>query len=89
MKPVPFVRNESSKPTQAEPPSGMMMMLKALGIQIDPKMISTLASAVEEIRTRLERIETKLDAVTQTGGAHDGSDRGRKEATGSVEEKRG
>jgi len=37
------------------------MMLKAMGIEFDPKMFETVALAVKEIRDRLQRIEDKLD----------------------------
>jgi hypothetical protein len=47
--------------TGKDSPSGMSMMLKALGIEIDPDMIAKMGQAVGEIRERLERIETKLD----------------------------
>lgn len=46
-----------------QPPSGITMMLKALGIQIDPAMFKTMADAVTEIRDRLRRIEEKTDAL--------------------------
>ena len=44
-----------------QPPSGVMMMLKALGIQIDPAMFKTMAEAVTEIRDTLRRVETNSD----------------------------
>jgi hypothetical protein len=45
-------------------PSGLTMMLKAMGIEFDPKMFKSMADAVIEIRDRLRRIETKLDKLT-------------------------
>lgn len=42
-------------------PSGLQMMLKAMGIEFDPKMFTTMTEAVVEIRDRLRRIEEKLD----------------------------
>jgi len=45
------------------PPSGMSMMLKALGLEIDPDMIKKVAESVMEIRDRLQRIEDKLDRI--------------------------
>lgn len=36
-------------------------LLKSFGVELDPSMITKMGSAVEEIRERLERIETKLD----------------------------
>lgn len=46
-----------------QPPSGVMMMLKALGIQFDPEMFKTMAAAVVEIRDRLRRIEEKVNKL--------------------------
>lgn len=75
-------------PQSQQPPSGMMMLLKSFGIEFDPSMITTMTQAVEEIRARLQRIEEKLDAVQTTQGGSIDADRGRKEATGSAQEKR-
>jgi hypothetical protein len=62
----------------AEPkkiPSGMSMMLKALGIDIDPEMIKNVAGAVTGIHETLQRIEKrqieidrKLDEVLNGRG---------------------
>lgn len=75
-------------PQSQQPPSGMMLMMKALGIEFDPAMLSTMAQAVEEIRARLQRIEEKLDAVQIKQGGSDAVDRGREETVGSAQEKR-
>ena len=50
-----------------EVPSGIKMMLKALGIEIDPAMFKTMAEAVTEIRDRLRRIEEKVDKLAAGG----------------------
>lgn len=39
-------------------PSGLTMMLKAMGIEFDPKMFKTMADAVIEIRDTLRRLDT-------------------------------
>lgn len=44
-------------------PSGLTMMLKAMGIEFDPKMFKTMTDAVVEIRDRLRRIEEKVDRI--------------------------
>lgn len=47
-----------------QPPSGLMMMLKAMGIEFDPHMFQTMSNAVEEIRARLQSIEEKQDKLS-------------------------
>lgn len=44
-------------------PSGLTMMLKAMGIEFDPKMFKTMADAVIEIRDRLQRIEDTVNRL--------------------------
>lgn len=77
-----------------QPPSGVMMMLKALGIQFDPAMFKTMAEAVEEIRARLQRIEEKVnkippvhhaDAVPQLEEKNNVADRNGKEVVGRTQ----
>lgn len=42
-------------------PTGMVMMLKALGV--NPDVFSKVSMAVAEIAQRIERIENKADAI--------------------------
>lgn len=42
-------------------PTGMVMMLKALGV--NPDVFSKVSMAVVEISQRIERIENKTDAI--------------------------
>lgn len=44
-------------------PSGMSMMLKALGIDLDPNMVKEVAGAVTGIHARLKAIEDKQDEI--------------------------
>lgn len=55
-----------------ETPSGMSMMLKALGINFDPEMVKKTVSAIEEVRARLQRNEEKLDLVLKHLGVEYG-----------------
>lgn len=45
-------------------PTGLTMMLKAMGIEFDPKMFKTMTDAVVEIRDRLRRIEEKVNKLS-------------------------
>lgn len=45
----------------AEPPSGLMMLLKTMVPDFDPQALTRVVSAVEEIRSRLQSIEEKVD----------------------------
>jgi hypothetical protein len=47
------------------PPSGMSMMLKALGIDIDPNMIKNVAEAVTTVRDRMDAIDKRLERIEQ------------------------
>lgn len=49
--------------TSKSVPSGMSMMLKALGIDLDPNMIKEVAGAVTGIHARLKAIEDKQDEI--------------------------
>lgn len=44
------------------------MMLKALGIEIDPSVIPQVAGAVKEIASRLERIEANQKRILEALG---------------------
>jgi hypothetical protein len=44
-------------------PSGVTMMLKALGV--NPEIFTQVAGAVKEIAARLERIEKKVDELKE------------------------
>ena len=52
-----------TKSNGAKPPSGLQMMLKAMGIEFDPETFSQVGQAVIDVRDRLQRIEEKLDRM--------------------------
>ena len=59
------------------PPTGMSMMLKALGLDIPPDTVKNVVEAVIEVRDTMRRIEKKLDevlSVRNNGSASSGSD---------------
>jgi hypothetical protein len=44
-------------------PTGVSMMLKALGIEFNPEMIKKTVDSIEEVRQRLQNIEEKVDEI--------------------------
>ena len=44
-------------------PSGLQMMLKAMGIEFDPKMFKTMTEAVIEIRDSLREIKQNTERI--------------------------
>lgn len=43
--------------------NGLEMMLKTLGIKIDPQVITKMAAIAEALDAKLTRIENKLDSI--------------------------
>lgn len=56
--------------------SGVQMMLKALGIEIDPEMINQAVEMVKSGVATLVRIEEKLDKVLASQGKTNGNGNG-------------
>lgn len=54
---------QKNPPKQA--PSGMSMMLKALGIEFDPAAFQGVIGAVEEVRSRLQTIDERGQRIEE------------------------